>query len=51
MFEPIWAGDVLPVDLGYLQQHVKPIVPNLGVKIDNDFKLDKQINNVHNKAL
>ncbi len=34
------------LDLGSLGLFVKPVVTNLGVNIDCDFKLDKQINSV-----
>ena len=39
-------GDVPSIDLGSLQPCAKPMVTNLGVKIDSAFKLNKQINSV-----
>ena len=35
-----------PVDLGPLASYVKPTVSNLGVKMDSNFKMDKQISAV-----
>ena len=37
---------ILRVDLGSLQPYVKTVVSNLGVKLDNGLKLDKQITEV-----
>lgn len=33
-----------PVSLGFLAPYVKPMVSNLGLNLDGDFKLQKQIN-------
>lgn len=44
MFGPSRVCDSTPVNLGSLQQYVKSVVTNLGIKIDSEFKLDKQIN-------
>lgn len=38
---PSRVCDVSPLDLGPLQPYLKPVVTNLGVKMDTDFKLDK----------
>ncbi len=38
--------DTPPMDLRFLAPFVKPTVTNLGVKMDFDFKLDKQISSV-----
>ena len=43
VFAPNGTCDPLPFDLGPLAQYVKPTVSNLGFKMDNDFKLDRQI--------
>ena len=37
------SSETLLLDLGTLAQHIKPIITNLGVKIDVDLKLDSQI--------
>ena len=34
------------IDLGHVNVSVHPVVTNLGVKIDSDFKFNKQINAV-----
>ena len=34
-------GDVPSIDLGSLQPYAKPMVTNLGVKIDSAFKLNR----------
>lgn len=46
MFGPIRVCDSTPINVGSLQQYVKPVVTNLGIKIDSEFKLEKQINMV-----
>uniref|UniRef100_A0A8C1IL60 Reverse transcriptase domain-containing protein n=1 Tax=Cyprinus carpio TaxID=7962 RepID=A0A8C1IL60_CYPCA len=46
VFRPSRVCDSTPVNLGSLQQYIKPVVTNLGIKIDSEFKLDKQINMV-----
>ena len=46
VFGPSWACGVSSIDLGSMQPNVKPIVTNLAVKMDSDFKLDKQINSI-----
>ncbi len=43
-FTPGGASGSLDLDLGVLKPFVKPSVKNLGVLMDSDFKLDKQIN-------
>ncbi len=48
MFETSGASDVSDMDLGSRQTCIKAMVTNLGVKIDNDFNLDKQMNSVVN---
>ena len=45
LFGPTGPGTV-PYDLGPLQPYVKPVVTNLGVKLDSALKLDKQVNAV-----
>lgn len=40
------ASQAPPVDLGPLSQFVKPVISNLGVKMDSDLKLDHQISGV-----
>ncbi len=35
-----------PMDLGFHQPHVRPMITNLGVIMDSDFELAKQINSV-----
>lgn len=37
------TSEVPPVDLGLLSQYINPIVPNLGVKVNADLKLNTQI--------
>ncbi len=44
MFTPGGACGPPDLDLGVLKPFVKPSVKNLGVLMDSDFKLDKQIN-------
>ncbi len=44
MFTPGGACGPPDLDLGVLKAFVKPYVKNLGVLMDSDFKLDKQIN-------
>lgn len=46
IFGPSGACDAPHVDLWSLEPYVKPTVKNLGVIMDRDFKLDKQINSV-----
>lgn len=46
IFGPSGACDAPHVDLCSLEPYVKPTVKNLGVIMDRDFKLDKQINSV-----
>lgn len=38
------------MDLGSLAPYVKPMVPNRGLKLDGDVKLDEQINHVVNSS-
>ena len=45
MFGPNGPGAV-PTDLGSLQPYIKPVVSNLGVKLDNALNLEKQISDV-----
>lgn len=42
VFGPSGACGVSSIDLGSLRPYVKPVVTNLGVKMDSDFKLDKE---------
>ncbi len=44
LFTPGGACRSPDLDLGVLKPFVKPSVKNLGVILENDFKLDKQIN-------
>jgi len=44
VFRPSGASDVSQIDLGSLQPYVKSTITNLGVKMDCDFKMEKQIN-------
>uniref|UniRef100_A0A8C1LY92 Reverse transcriptase domain-containing protein n=1 Tax=Cyprinus carpio TaxID=7962 RepID=A0A8C1LY92_CYPCA len=44
LFRPGGTINTPDVDLGDLKSYVKPVVKNLGVLMDGDFKLDKQIN-------
>ncbi len=44
LFTPGGACGSPDLDLGVLKPFVKPSVKNLGVILENDFKLDKQIN-------
>ncbi len=44
MFTPGGACGSPDLDLGVLKPFVKPSVKNMGVLMDSDFKLDKQIN-------
>ena len=46
MFGPSGPCESPPVDLGPLAHYVKPVVSNLGFKMDSDFKLDHQISAV-----
>ena len=46
VFRPSAARDISSLDLGPLQPFLKPVVTDLGVKLDSDFKFDKQINSV-----
>ncbi len=46
IFGPNCTNKVSNTDLGPLLPHVKSTVKNLGVILDMDFKLDKQINSV-----
>ena len=46
VFGPNGSSDFPPAILGPLAPYVKPVISNLGVKIDCDFKLDKQISAV-----
>ncbi len=43
---PSGGLDASLLDFGPLQRYVKPVVTNLGVKTDCNFKMDKQINSV-----
>lgn len=36
-------GGTTETDLGFLAQHIKPIITNLGVKVDAGLKFDSQI--------
>ncbi len=45
MFGPCGSCTV-PPDLGPLELYVRPVVTNLGVKIDSELKMDQQINTV-----
>ena len=40
-FSPGVSSGSSSVDLGFLAQYIKPVVTNLGVKMDNDFNFDK----------
>lgn len=50
MFGPTGASKA-PLDLGSLGPFVKSTVTNLGVKVDNGFKMDQQINSVVKSSL
>lgn len=43
IFSPGVTGGSMSVDLGLLSQYVKPVVTNLGVKMDDSLKLEGQI--------
>ena len=46
IFRPSVAASTLVLDIGPLEPYLKPTVTNLGVKMDSDFLMDKQINAV-----
>uniref|UniRef100_A0A4W5Q8G8 Reverse transcriptase domain-containing protein n=1 Tax=Hucho hucho TaxID=62062 RepID=A0A4W5Q8G8_9TELE len=46
IFRPSSSTGASQLDLGPLTPYVKPMVTNLGVKMDCDFQLEKQINSV-----
>lgn len=50
VFTPSDSHVFLPADLGPLELFVKPTITNLGVKMDSDLKMDKQINAVVGKS-
>ena len=50
IFRPSVASSTANLDLGPLQQYLKPTVTNLGVKMDGDFLMDKQVNSVLKSA-
>ena len=46
ILRPSGTSDISTIDLSTLQPYVKSVVTNLGVKMDYDFKMEKQINSV-----
>ena len=46
ILRPSGTSDVSQIDLAILQPYVKSVITNLGVKMDCDFKMEKQINSV-----
>ena len=50
VFRPSVAANISDLALGPLEPYLKPTVTNLGVKMDCDFLMDKQVNSVLKSA-